>query len=68
MIMREFPIIEKAAFNVWRLAGDILSFYILHFTRYILQDMNFLLPTLQNAMNSEEEIISKVNIIPRTVR
>ena len=28
MIMREFPITEKATFNVWCLAEDMLSFHI----------------------------------------
>ena len=41
---------------------------ISHFPRYILQDIDFLLPTLQNAMNWAKEIISKVNIISRKVR
>ena len=40
MIMRDFPIIEKAAFNlaVWSLAGDILSFYILQ-DKFLTSDL-----------------------------
>ena len=63
--MRDFPIIEKAAFNlaVWSLAGDILSFYI-------LQDIfnKIKISYFRPCRTRAEEIISRVNIISRNIR